>query len=88
MSLANLDARGQIAAMHPMREYGESLFAIFHSDPTSPAEPSPRDLAEAAYPEALYLITSLNLSGLLVMRGFRLTPDNSFAEVELLLESD
>jgi len=82
-----LDAGEQISAMRQMRERGEELFAIFHSHPTSPAEPSPRDLAEAAYPEALYLIISLNTKGVLEMRGFELTEDNAFKEVKLLLKS-
>lgn len=80
-----LDPAGQIAAMRLMREAGESLFAIFHSHPTAPAEPSPVDLAEAAYPEALHLIISLNTKGVLEMRGFRLGQDHSVQEVELLL---
>lgn len=54
-----LDARGQIEALRRMREHGESLYAIYHSHPTTAAEPSARDLAEAAYPEAAFLIVSL-----------------------------
>ena len=62
----------QIEAMRQMRETGEELFAIYHSHPHAPAEPSARDLEEAAYPEALYLIVSLDTKGVLEMRGFRL----------------
>lgn len=62
----------QIDAMRRMRENGEQLFAIYHSHPHAPAEPSLRDLEEAAYPEALYLIISLNTKGVLEMRGYRL----------------
>ncbi len=70
--LFRMDPKGQIDAMRRMREAGERLFAIYHSHPHAPAEPSPRDLDEAAYPEALYLIVSLNTQGVLEMRGFRL----------------
>ncbi|MCK9530136.1 MAG: M67 family metallopeptidase [Gammaproteobacteria bacterium] len=62
----------QIDAMRRMRECGETLFAIYHSHPHAPAAPSARDLAEAAYPDALYLIISLDTRGVLDMRGFRL----------------
>lgn len=84
-----LDAQGQIDAMRSLRERGETLFAIFHSHPTAPAEPSAEDLAQAAYPEALYLIISLNTKGVLEMRSFRLQADGAgFQEVELLLGAD
>jgi proteasome lid subunit RPN8/RPN11 len=58
--------------MRHMREAGEELFAIYHSHPHAPAEPSVRDIAEAAYPQAIYLIISLNTTGVLELRGFRL----------------
>lgn len=67
-----MEPAAQIEAMRQMREGGEELFAIYHSHPHAPASPSPRDLAEAAYPEALYLIVSLDTKGVLEMRGFRL----------------
>lgn len=68
-----MDPQQQIDAMRRMREGGEELFAIYHSHPHAPAEPSRRDLQEAAYPEALYLIISLDTKGVLEMRGFRLS---------------
>lgn len=67
-----MDPKGQIDAMRRMREGGEALFAIYHSHPHAPPAPSARDLAEAAYPEALYLIISLDIAGVLAIAGFRL----------------
>ena len=83
-----LDPAGQIDAMRQIRERGEALFAIFHSHPTAPAEPSPVDLAEAAYLDALYLVISLNTKGVLEMRGFRIRQDKSVQEIKLLLKTD
>lgn len=80
--LFTMDARSQIDAMRRMREQGEELFAIYHSHPHSPAVPSPEDIEQAAYPDALYLIISLNTKGVLEMRGFRLR-DNKPEAVEL-----
>lgn len=80
-----MDPQGQIAAMRQMREHGEELFAIYHSHPTAPAAPSLMDLDEAAYPDTLYLIISLNTKGVLEMRGFRLQKQNA-EEVALELE--
>ncbi|WJW75939.1 M67 family metallopeptidase [Thiohalobacter sp. IOR34] len=80
--LFQMDPAGQIDAMRRMREGGESLFAIYHSHPHAPAEPSATDLQEAAYPEALYLIISLNTEGVLEMRGYRLG-DGHVRPVEL-----
>lgn len=79
-----LDPAGQIEAMRKIRESGEELFAVFHSHPAAPAEPSPQDLAEAVY-DALYLVISLNTKGVLEMRGFRIGEDKSVSEVGLLL---
>lgn len=83
-----LDPGGQVDAMRRIREAGEALFAIFHSHPSAPAEPSPADLAEAAYPEALYLVVSLNTKGVLEMRGFRIAADAPVLEVPLLLTAE
>ncbi len=83
--LFRMDPAAQIDAMRCMREAGEELFAIYHSHPHAPAEPSLRDLAEAAYPEALYLIISLNTKGVLELRGFRLQQE-AVESVDLTVE--
>jgi [CysO sulfur-carrier protein]-S-L-cysteine hydrolase len=82
-----LDAGQQISAMAKMRELGEELFAIYHSHPTSPALPSSHDLELAAYPEALYLIISLNTKGILEMRGFKIYQKNA-TEIPLIMNDD
>jgi proteasome lid subunit RPN8/RPN11 len=51
-----LEAAAQVKAIMEAALKGWELVAIFHSHPTGPTHPSPSDLAEAAYPEALYLI--------------------------------
>lgn len=67
-----MEPHEQIDAMRHMRENGEELFAIYHSHPHAPASPSTIDLQQAAYPDALYLIISLNTKGVLELQGFRL----------------
>jgi len=70
--LFTMNPEQQIDAMRDMREAGEDLFAIYHSHPHSPAQPSLTDLSEAAYPDALYLIISLDTEGVLQLKGFYL----------------
>ena len=82
-----LDAGQQISAMAKMRELGEDLFAIYHSHPTAPAQPSIHDLEQAAYPEALYLIISLNTKGILEMRGFKIHQKTAM-EIPLMMNDD
>jgi len=77
-----MDPAQQIAALRALRNRGEELFAIYHSHPSTPPLPSTTDLAQAAYPEALYLIISLQTRGVLEMRGFRLK-SGTVAEVAL-----
>lgn len=77
-----MDPASQIDALRRMREQGETLFGIYHSHPHSPAVPTATDLAQAGYPEALYLIVSLNTRGVLEMRGYRLR-DSQATEVQL-----
>lgn len=68
----SLEPSQQIAAMKQMRENGQTLFAIYHSHPTTPATPSATDIEQASYPDALHLIISLNTKGVLEMRAFKI----------------
>ena len=80
-----MDPARQIDAMRQMRDNNEELMAIYHSHPSSPAQPSQIDIKQAAYPDALYLIVSLNTKGVLDLRGFTIV-DKQVAEVELTIE--
>ncbi len=82
-----LDPAQQISAMANMRDQGETLFAIYHSHPTAPAIPSAIDIEQASYPEALYLIISLNTKGILEMRGFKIA-HKSAQEIALSLSEE
>ncbi len=67
----------QIAAMRQIREAGDELVAIYHSHPRTAATPSDIDLKEAQYPNAAYLIISLNNEGVLELAAFRIRQHNA-----------
>jgi proteasome lid subunit RPN8/RPN11 len=73
--LFEMDPVEQINAMKQMRDNQEDLFAIYHSHPDAPAEPSAEDIRQANYPDAVYLIISLNIKGVLEMQAFYLKPE-------------
>ena len=75
----------QIAAMKKMREQDEKLMAIVHSHPDAPAIPSIYDEESNGYPDAYYLVVSLNTKGVLELRCFLLI-DGKFKPAELVLE--
>lgn len=79
-----MDERQQINAFAAMRSRNETLFAIYHSHPTTPAFPSAVDIMLSAYPEAIYLIISLHTKGVLEMRGFTIS-DNKVNDIALQL---
>ena len=54
-----MDPKEQISVFKTMREKGEELVGVFHSHPHSRAYPSAKDVSMAYYPEALYVILSL-----------------------------
>lgn len=59
----------QLAAFERMEQEGLELSAIYHSHPQGPDTPSPTDIAEAFYPDALTLIWS-RAAGDWICRGF------------------
>ncbi len=81
-TLFEMDPKQQIEAMRELREQDETLWAIYHSHPHAPAVPSATDLENASYPDALYLVVSLNTEGVMEVAGFRLS-DGSFEPVSL-----
>ena len=54
-----MDPKEQFAVFKEMRENGTELLAIYHSHPHTEAYPSPTDVGLAYYPEATYIIISL-----------------------------
>ncbi len=78
----------QINAIKTMRTNEEEVFAIYHSHPTSPAVPSATDIEQATFPDALYIIISLNIKGVLEMRCFKLLHDENIAEVVLRMSEE
>ena len=65
-----MDPRQQIEAMIDLEAKGWQLVAIYHSHPHGPARPSPTDIAQAFYPEALNIIVSLQKQASPEVRAF------------------
>lgn len=53
-----MEPKEQLAAFETIDAQDLQLVGIYHSHPSSALQPSPRDIAEAYYPEAVYLIWS------------------------------
>lgn len=72
--------REMLAAMNDLDERGIELAAIFHSHVASPPRPSPTDVREAHYPEAVYIIVSLADQTSPEVMGWRIVKDDWTAE--------
>jgi proteasome lid subunit RPN8/RPN11 len=77
-----LDPREQYKIMTEIDRSGWTLGAIYHSHTRSPAYPSQTDVNLAFYPEALYLILSLEDAERPDLRAFRII-DAEVEEIEL-----
>ena len=64
-------AREQLDAFERIDHAGLELVGIYHSHPNGPDGPSATDIAEAFYPEAVYLIWS-GQDGVWSCRAFRI----------------
>jgi proteasome lid subunit RPN8/RPN11 len=78
----SLDASDQFRIMQEMEKRGEELVGIYHSHTGSAAYPSQTDVNLAAYPDAVYVIVSLEDPQNPEVRGFWIR-DGHIDEAEL-----
>jgi [CysO sulfur-carrier protein]-S-L-cysteine hydrolase len=78
----SLDASDQFRIMQEMEKRGEELVGIYHSHTGSAAYPSQTDVNLAAYPDAVYVIVSLEDPQNPDVRGFWIR-DGQIEEAEL-----
>lgn len=65
-----MDTQEQFWVFKNMRHNGLEVIAIYHSHPHSEAYPSPTDVSLAYYPEATYILTSLQDPQNPILRAF------------------
>jgi len=80
--LYRADSAEMFRAIRDMEDRDLELVAIYHSHTRSPAYPSSTDVAQAYYPDAVYLIVSLRDPDRPELRGFRIR-DAKVEEVSL-----
>lgn len=78
-----LEPQEQLQAFQWLESQGWDLLGIYHSHPKGPDFPSPIDVAEAYYPEALYLIW-FRRSGQWNCRAFSIQ-DREVSEVPIIV---
>ena len=82
-----LDPKAHMDARRAARERRLDVLGFYHSHPRSAPEPSARDLAEASYPDHVYLIVGVredSAGGMPDARLFRLLA-NGFVNVPLVV---
>jgi proteasome lid subunit RPN8/RPN11 len=79
-----LDAKEQFRVFEEMDDDGQGVYAIFHSHTHSEAYPSATDRRQALYPEAHYLILSLEDRSAPRLRGFRIL-DGEVTEEDVMI---
>lgn len=67
-----MDAKEQLSVMKQIRNLGLEMVGIYHSHVASPARPSPHDIEMAFYPEASYVIISLQDKDNVSIRSFKI----------------
>jgi proteasome lid subunit RPN8/RPN11 len=67
-----MDPKEQISVFKEMRSLDIEMKAIYHSHPNHPAYPSMTDVELAYYPEAVYIIISINNNRDTKVLGFRI----------------
>ncbi|MBI3611062.1 MAG: M67 family metallopeptidase [Nitrospirae bacterium] len=67
-----IDPKEQFAVFKEMRAKENELIAIYHSHPATAAYPSATDVRLAYYPDAVYIIVSLENPARPVMNAYRI----------------
>src|SRR6266540_3966159 len=79
-----MEPKEQIAVFKDIRSQGQEMAGIFHSHPHTRAYPSAKDVSMAYYPEALYVI--LSLEGAPVVKAFSIV-EGEIKEVEIKIQA-
>jgi proteasome lid subunit RPN8/RPN11 len=87
MTYYQMDSRELLTAFNAMDDADLDLLAIYHSHTHTEAFPSPTDVELAFYPEAVYLIVSLQTPGEPVVRGFEIV-DGHVAERAVYVDGE
>src|SRR5690348_10430726 len=79
-----IDPVDHISVRRAARDRGLSVLGFYHSHPLGEPVPSPVDVDEASYPEAIYLIAGAGPEGPLSdIRAYRISRDRQFSSVTL-----
>ena len=87
MTYYSMDPKAMLKAFNEIDDENWELQAIYHSHTHTEAFPSPTDVELAFYPEAVYLIVSLQEEHQPVVRGFNII-DGRITERELYVEGE
>jgi proteasome lid subunit RPN8/RPN11 len=85
------DDREMLSALGDMEDHGLDVVSIFHSHVATRAYPSPTDIREAHYPEAVFVIVSFEdrdnpyAKGFLILKQDWRDPTGDVIEVELVV---
>jgi proteasome lid subunit RPN8/RPN11 len=87
-----MDPGQQIAAFLDLEAAGWEVSGIYHSHPAGPDRPSPTDIAQAYYPDSIYVIVSPTAAPggpggpAWQVRGFIIEERQAVREVPLVIE--
>jgi len=82
-----MDPKEQLRVFKEMRRLGVEMLGIYHSHTASPAYPSARDCEMAFYPEAAYVIVSLQTFNDPTVRAFRIV-EGEIKEIKIEVAED
>ena len=85
MTFYTMEPKELLVSMNEIDDEDWDLLAIYHSHTHTEAFPSPTDIELAFYPEAVYLIVSLQDREAPVVRGFEIA-DGTVTEREVFVD--